>query len=163
MLIRPLAIVDLPAAVAIEQAVQVSPWTQVMFSESLNHHDMGWVLIEKKNSLSSSRGLSTGPIVSVDPADKPPDDGICGYILVKPNQLEADILTIAVAKNQQRKGYGQALIAFVLTQFDCLYLEVRVSNQPAIRLYKKMGFEIVGKRPKYYQGEDAWVMKVLVA
>ena len=162
MLIRPLTILDLPAVVVIEQAVQVSPWTYVMFEESLFHRDFGWSLME--------------------------EDRVCGYILVKPSSRhcerqrsnpaptldcfadarndgsrginqEADILTLAVAKNQQRKGYGRALIAFVLTQFDCVYLEVRISNQVAIKHYEKMGFEIVGKRPKYCQGEDAFVMK----
>lgn len=138
MLIRPLLDTDIPAITMIDQSVQVSPWTEAMFLESLAHHDLGWVLIDEEQ--------------------------LRGYILVKPilKESEADILTIAVDKQQQCKGYGQALLAFVLAQFPCLYLEVRISNQAAIALYKKLGFKIVGKRSNYYQGEDAWVMKALV-
>lgn len=133
MLIRQMTDADILIVVAIEQAVQVSPWTQEMFVSGLAHHDRGWVLI---------------------------DEGIlCGYIFVKPQQNEADILTLAVDKHRQGKGYAQALMQFVLRQFECLYLEVRVSNHRAIGLYEKMGFKIVGKRPQYYKTEDAWVMK----
>ena len=39
-------------------------------------------------------------------------------------------------------------------------LEVRVSNAPAIRLYEKLGFRKLGKRPRFYDApaEDAWIM-----
>ncbi len=133
MLIRPLAHADVPAVAMIEQAVQVSPWSQRLFEESLAHHDLGWVLMNKGQLLA--------------------------YILVKPILREADILTLGVHPQHQRKGYAQALLSFVLTQFDSLTLEVRVSNLPAITLYQKIGFEIVGQRSQYYQDEDAWVMK----
>ena len=40
------------------------------------------------------------------------------------------------------------------------FLEVRVSNAPAISLYKKFGYEPYGIRARYYEdGEDALVMK----
>ena len=42
---------------------------------------------------------------------------------------------------------------------DAETLEVRVSNAPAIGLYKKFGFAEAGVRPKYYEnGEDALIM-----
>lgn len=136
MLIRPMVSTDIPAIFAIEQTVQVSSWSLQMFEDSLKHRDLGWVLVNENE--------------------------LRGYMLVKPvlNYPEADILTIAVAQEQQRKGYGQALLTFLLTQFSCLYLEVRVSNKPAIALYEKCGFKTIGTRPKYYQGEDARVMQL---
>jgi len=40
-----------------------------------------------------------------------------------------------------------------------VYLEVRVSNTPAISLYEKLGFRVVGRIPRYYSdGEDAYIM-----
>jgi ribosomal-protein-alanine N-acetyltransferase len=78
---------------------------------------------------------------------------------------EAHITTIAVKKDYTRKHIGEALINKILE--DCyeagmkyLTLEVRVSNEPAINLYKKYGFSSLGARKGYYQdnNEDALVM-----
>ena len=43
----------------------------------------------------------------------------------------------------------------------CLTLEVRASNEPAIKLYRKLGFVQVGKRPNYYFNprEDALILR----
>ena len=45
-------------------------------------------------------------------------------------------------------------------QIERIVLEVRVSNRPAIELYKKFGFVNVGTRKNFYQKptEDAWIM-----
>ena len=45
---------------------------------------------------------------------------------------------------------------------ECIFLEVRESNVPAISLYKKLGFEELGIRKKFYEHpiEDAIIMKV---
>jgi len=42
-----------------------------------------------------------------------------------------------------------------------LLLEVRISNEPAIALYTKLGFEQVGRRPRYYHNprEDALILR----
>ena len=42
-----------------------------------------------------------------------------------------------------------------------LLLEVRISNDPAISLYEKMGFTVAGRRPNYYHNpkEDAWILR----
>lgn len=78
---------------------------------------------------------------------------------------EGHITTIAVKKTHLRKHIGEALILKILE--DCyvneikyLTLEVRVSNQPAISLYKKYGFNSLGTRKGYYQdnNEDALIM-----
>ena len=46
-----------------------------------------------------------------------------------------------------------------LFRVEMLRLEVRVSNEPAINLYRKLGFRIVERVPGYYpDGEDAYVM-----
>ena len=46
---------------------------------------------------------------------------------------------------------------------DAIYLEVRVSNEPAIRLYEKLGYKKLGIIPFYYaDGEDAFLMYKIV-
>ena len=78
---------------------------------------------------------------------------------------EGHITTIAVKKSHLRKHIGEAIIIKILE--DCyksgikyLTLEVRVSNEPAINLYKKYGFDSLGTRKGYYQdnNEDALIM-----
>ena len=78
---------------------------------------------------------------------------------------EGHITTIAVKKSHLRKHIGEALIIKILE--DCysagvkyLTLEVRISNQPAIALYTKYGFNSLGTRKGYYQdnNEDALIM-----
>ncbi|MBW9213170.1 MULTISPECIES: ribosomal protein S18-alanine N-acetyltransferase [Terrabacteria group] len=79
-----------------------------------------------------------------------------------------DITRIAVDPNYQRKGIAKELLEFALMQMkkeNCEYcqLEVRSSNQAAISLYEKFGFEKINIRSHYYENqEDALVMnKVL--
>jgi len=75
------------------------------------------------------------------------------------------IVSIAVLPEFRRRGIATALMREAIGRLRELYkvkevyLEVRVSNEPAIRLYEKLGFKKV-RRLKYYylDGEDAWVM-----
>jgi ribosomal-protein-alanine N-acetyltransferase len=75
------------------------------------------------------------------------------------------IVSIAVLPGYRRRGIGTALMKAALRSlretYGCeeVYLEVRVSNTPAIRLYEKLGFRRVRVIPMYYlDGEDAYVM-----
>ena len=78
---------------------------------------------------------------------------------------EAHISTIAVAKPWRGRGLGELLLASMIERAahrgaELVTLEVRVSNTVAQGLYKKYGFEIVGRRKRYYgdNGEDAHIM-----
>lgn len=63
---------------------------------------------------------------------------------------------IGIATNMMLRGMN-AMRAFY--EAEEVFLEVRVSNTPAISLYKKLGFEIAGRIPRYYSdGEDAYIM-----
>jgi [ribosomal protein S18]-alanine N-acetyltransferase len=76
------------------------------------------------------------------------------------------IISIAVLPEHHRKGVGYQLIqeatqAMANYKAKECYLEVRESNVPAIRLYKKLGFEMARTIRNYYaDGEDAFVMAV---
>jgi len=89
---------------------------------------------------------------------------IAGYIIAQEMGDELHILNLAVKKEERKKGVATSLIKkleeeAINKNFRVFYLEVRVSNIPAIKFYKKMGFKIAYTRKGYYQdGEDAYVM-----
>lgn len=76
---------------------------------------------------------------------------------------EAELHSIAIRPGHRRKGYGLILLdSFLETctrqQVRTVWLEVRASNHPAIRLYAGHGFRATGRRPGYYSdGEDALI------
>ncbi len=75
---------------------------------------------------------------------------------------EAEILNLAVGPGYRRRGIATMLLNAVISQGPgVFYLEVRESNRAALEFYAKLGFESVGKRPKYYYDppEAAVVMK----
>jgi ribosomal-protein-alanine N-acetyltransferase len=98
------------------------------------------------------------------------DDGvIAGYggLLAQPGG-QADVLTLAVAEHRWGEGIGGALLDGLLTEAakrGCteIFLEVRVDNDRAQRLYRRRGFTDIGIRRAYYQpsGTDALVMRLI--
>jgi ribosomal-protein-alanine N-acetyltransferase len=77
----------------------------------------------------------------------------------------AHLVSIAVLKEYRRRGIGSRLLDETIKasikyyDVESIYLEVRVSNIPAIRLYEKFGFKKVRLIKGYYMdGEDAYVM-----
>ncbi len=93
------------------------------------------------------------------------EEGIVGYIGMWLIMDEAHITSVAVAPSWRHKGLGRQLVNYGIDYCarENIYnitLEVREHNDAAIGLYQSLGFEVVGKRPKYYQAEneDALVM-----
>jgi ribosomal-protein-alanine N-acetyltransferase len=93
------------------------------------------------------------------------DENILGYIGFWYIVDETHISTLAVHPSERRTGIGEGLLIYAMEEAESLgaevvTLEVRGSNQPAIMLYQKFGFEVVGRRPRYYKdnGEDAILM-----
>jgi len=138
---RPMQMADLDCVMAIENVVYSHPWTRGNFSDSLNAGYSCWVLEE--------------------------DGVIIGYSALMLTMDEAHLLNISIAKERQQKGYGRMLLEKMLEVARShgaahIFLEVRVSNRPAIALYEKMGFNEMAIRRKYYPGlhgrEDACLM-----
>ncbi len=80
---------------------------------------------------------------------------------------ECHLLTLCVHPDYQRRGYGRKLFKLLLDRAEKLeakqcFLEVRVSNESAIQLYRSMGFVQIGERRNYYPGnegrEDALIL-----
>ena len=92
------------------------------------------------------------------------NDEILGFagILITPDATE--ITNIVVKKTDRKKGIGKKLLGRLIEiskelKKDSISLEVNELNIPAILLYEKTGFEIVGRRKKYYKGiDDAIIM-----
>jgi [ribosomal protein S18]-alanine N-acetyltransferase len=83
---------------------------------------------------------------------------------------QADVLTLAVAEDRWGEGIGGALLDGLLAEADrrgCteIFLEVRVDNDRAQRLYRRRGFTDIGIRRGYYQpsNTDALVMRLVPA
>lgn len=93
-------------------------------------------------------------------------DKVAGYIGSQTVMGEADMMNVAVAPEYRRRGIAQALVTELIARLkdaDCtqITLEVRASNESAIALYQKLGFQQVGCRPRYYRNpkEDALILR----
>ena len=93
-------------------------------------------------------------------------DTLVGYVGSQSVLGESDMMNIAVHPEHRRKGIAEALVLALVAGLSekgnhSLMLEVRVSNDPAIALYEKLGFAQVGRRPNYYRNpkEDALILR----
>lgn len=87
------------------------------------------------------------------------------YALVWLLGNEVEVVDLATLPAWRRRGAARALLNAVERRYrelgcEALYLEVRASNQAAIALYTRYGFEQTRVRKRYYaDGEDAWDMR----
>ena len=93
------------------------------------------------------------------------DGKIAGYGGMWHVVTEGLITNIAVSPDYRRMGVGSAIVDALMNTAEekemlGVTLEVRVSNEAAIKLYKKHGFVVTGTRKKYYSdnNEDAYLM-----
>ena len=133
----------LPQVVAIEARVQFSPWRESMFQDCLGGRYFSQVALEGEQ--------------------------VVGFSIWDAVLDEGTLHNIAVTPAMQGRAIGQQLLCAGLAwasehSLGTLFLEVRESNVAARNLYKKHGFNVVGKRKGYYQAatgrEDALVMQL---
>ena len=79
-----------------------------------------------------------------------------GFIVLQFAADEAEVLALAVAKAWRRMGYAASLLQAAIRAcqrrfISCIYLEVAESNEPALKLYEKIGFVETGRRENYYR------------
>jgi [ribosomal protein S18]-alanine N-acetyltransferase len=91
---------------------------------------------------------------------------IVGFLIALMTPPEAEIETLAVVPGLQRQGIGRLLLDRLQTEVrahgvTAIHLEVRVSNRPALGLYRQTGFAEVARRVGYYADpvEDAVAMR----
>ena len=136
----PLAEEHIPAILDIEKVSNGAPWSERSFRNELNHPNGSFLV-----------ALDGGRVI-----------GYAGAWFVVD---EAHVTTVAVDPNYRRKGIGRTLTVELLKTakkrgMACSTLEVRASNEPAIELYKQLGYVATAKRKAYYPDnqEDAVVM-----
>ena len=142
--LRRLALTDLRAIEEIERSSYPTPWSRSMFAGEL----------AKPSSICLGAFEADG------------DDGtLCGFLVVSRYVDAWHVMNVAVAPQHRGRGIATMLLErlFELTADDAhrgYTLEVRVSNDTAIRLYERLGFEARGIRRGYYTDnrEDALIM-----
>jgi ribosomal-protein-alanine N-acetyltransferase len=85
-------------------------------------------------------------------------DEATGFSLIRSVADESELLLIAVSPDHRRQGIGKGLLHHFLDQarmhgINRAHLEVRDGN-PAIHMYRRAGFEPIGRRRNYYRGND---------
>ena len=138
--IRVLELADLDAIEEIEQQAYPTPWSRSMFA----------------SELAKPTSICLGAFEGQD---------LVGYVINSRYVDAWHVMNVAVAPEHQRRGVATSLLErlFELTRDDerrGYTLEVRVSNEDAIHLYEKLGFESRGTRRGYYTDnrEDALIM-----
>ena len=128
---------DLTEVKAIEQLTSHYPWSDKLFDESINK----LLVITQKQE-------------------------IIGFAVVALVAQQAELHLIAIRPKAQSQGYGQLILSLIVesmpASIESFFLEVRVSNCRAIRLYQRLGFVQIGERKDYYRNglgtEDAIIM-----
>jgi [ribosomal protein S18]-alanine N-acetyltransferase len=94
------------------------------------------------------------------------DAGLVGYVVARIVAQQGEIANIAIDPEHQRNGLGGVLLdaaveAAEAAECEAVWLEVRLSNDAARRLYASRGFELIGRRRSYYRApvEDALVLR----
>ena len=93
------------------------------------------------------------------------DAALVGYIGMFLMPPDADVQTIAVSPDRQGRGIARLLLEAALADVERdgathTMLEVRADNDPALGLYRRLGFERISTRPRYYaDGVDAVIMR----
>jgi ribosomal-protein-alanine N-acetyltransferase len=100
-------------------------------------------------------------------AEELPSETLLGFAVAIVFAPEAELETIAIAAAGQRRGIGRRLFAALAAELSAagathVHLEVRSSNSPALAFYGSLGFEEIGRRPRYYTGpvEDALLLRL---
>lgn len=140
MVVREMLVEDLDQVMEIENQLFSVPWTREGYFTFLTRDNALFLVVEEKKQIL----------------------GYCGILMVPD---EGDVLNVAVRADRQREGIGHFLMESLIRLAGdlgvrILHLEVRNSNETALRLYERVGFHKDGIRRAYYTDpvEDAVLM-----
>ncbi len=133
---------DLYAIATIERVSFPTPWSRSLLADELRQADSSYL------------------VATIDGA-------VAGFVGMWHALDDAHICTLAVVPDRRGQGLGELLVLAALRQAvavgaDVVHLEYRAGNEPAARLYEKLGFAPAGIRPQYYSdtGEDAVLARI---
>ena len=141
MIITEMLEVHVPQIAELEKLCFNDPWSENSIASELNNRLSLWfVAIEEEK--------------------------VVGYVGSQTVLGETDMMNIAVHPDYRKQGIATLLIrklidALASKESHSLMLEVRASNDPAISVYKNLGFTEVGRRKNYYRNprEDALILR----
>ena len=132
---------DVPTVQEIEKEIFSTPWPRNAYYRELASRNTAHYIVLRR------------------------DAEIIGYGGMWRVYEEAHVTTIGVRRDQHHGGYGRILFAaLVQAAYELgarwITLEVRTSNDNAMKMYEAFGFKVIGRRKGYYtdNGEDAIVM-----
>ena len=132
---------DLKTVTKIENETFQMPWSENMLAMEIYNTDSIFLVDDEKGK-------------------------IRGYAIMRKLFDEDHILNIAVCSEYRKKGVGKKLLSELLNTplVKIFFLEVRVSNTPALSLYQSLGFDVISIRKNYYINADgstehAYVMR----
>lgn len=131
---------DLDVVTELEAQAYSQPWNAHVFVEELSQPSRVYVVVED-------------------------EDTVLGYAGLMVVGSEAHVTTVVVHPDRRADRLGTRLMLALAAQAiehgaKSMTLEVRASNEPAQRLYRRFGMAPVGVRKRYYQDEDAMIMWV---
>ena len=136
--VRPAWPADAPVLAALERRCFSDPWSAGSFRDALST-DLSFGLVAESGG------------------------EIAGYLIGRVIVGTGEILNLAVAPSQRRRGVARALLSSLLSERHAtFFLEVRESNAAALAFYASAGFRLITKRSQYYCDpvEAAIVMQV---
>ena len=130
-MIRLMQAVDVEAVSKIERSVQSHPWTLKQFQDAVTAYQSTVIEVQGQ---------------------------VAGFCILQPVLDEANLLLMAIDPAQQGQGLGYQLLEASVVMLKNnpvqIFLEVRESNQAAIKLYEKSGFHQIDLRKNYYPNSN---------
>lgn len=143
MIIRPAALSDVDAVMAVEKTGILHPWTRESIESVIS--DDGKICLASYE-----------------------DEVLTGYIYASYVLDEAEIGNICILPKLRGQGIGKALLQKMLEalrgmEIKTVFLEVEADNAPAVKLYENAGFTRYNERRDYYgPGKDALLYSVQI-
>ena len=142
----PMTAADLDSVLAIESVSHIHPWTKGNFSDSLAAGH--WAYCVRPQLVNAVKGSYLDPNI------------LWAYCILFPAVDELHLLNITVSPKLRRLGIGLKMMNAIegvaaQQKMPRIILEVRPSNESALRLYQNLGYEQIGARKNYYPIDSA--------